>query len=308
MKIYVAGHQGLVGSAITRRIESETSHTLVSKSRSELDLFDTRAVSEFIGLEKPDAIIIAAAKVGGIGANAAYPVEFLTENLRIELSLLEAAHQHGVKRVVFLGSSCIYPKLASQPITEDALLTGSLEPTNEPYAIAKIAGVRLTQAYSSQYGRDWISLLPTNIYGPGDKYDPELSHVLPALIQKFHNAKISGLGEVELWGTGQPRREFLYSEDLADACIFLLENYHSPAPINVGVGRDISIKELADKIKQVVGFKGEIVWNSSKPDGTPRKVLDVSQLTKLGWVATTSLDDGLRLTYEDYLATLKLKK
>jgi GDP-L-fucose synthase len=276
----------------------------VSKSRSELNLFDSHAVSAFIGFEKPDAIIIAAAKVGGIGANAAYPVEFLAENLRIELNILEAAHEHGIERVVFLGSSCIYPKLAHQPITEDSLLTGPLETTNEPYAIAKIAGIRLTQAFSSQYGRDWISLLPTNIYGPGDRFDPELSHVLPALIQKFHHAKEQGLREVELWGTGEPRREFLYSEDLADACIFLLENYHSPEPINVGVGKDISISELAQKIKQVVGFDGEIIWDASKPDGTPRKVLDVSKLKNLGWVATTSLDDGLRLTYDNYLSTV----
>jgi GDP-L-fucose synthase len=304
MKIYVAGHRGLVGSALTRRIKSHTPHTLVSKSRSELNLFDSHAVSAFIGLEKPDAIIIAAAKVGGIGANAAYPVEFLAENLRIELNILEAAHEHGIERVVFLGSSCIYPKLAHQPITEDSLLTGPLETTNEPYAIAKIAGIRLTQAFSSQYGRDWISLLPTNIYGPGDRFDPELSHVLPALIQKFHHAKEQGLREVELWGTGEPRREFLYSEDLADACIFLLENYHSPEPINVGVGKDISISELAQKIKQVVGFDGEIIWDASKPDGTPRKVLDVSKLKNLGWVATTSLDDGLRLTYDNYLSTV----
>lgn len=301
----MAGHQGLVGSAIVRKIDLDTTHTWVAKSRSELNLFDSQAVSSFIGLEKPDAIIIAAAKVGGIGANSAFPVEFLTENLRIELNLLEAAHQNNVNRVVFLGSSCIYPKLADQPIAEDALLTGLLEPTNEPYAIAKIAGIKLAQAYSSQYGRDWISLMPTNIYGPGDKYDRDLSHVLPALIHKFHYAKNSGLGSVELWGTGEPKREFLYSDDLADACIFLLENYHSPEPINVGVGRDISIKELAEKIKRVVGFNGEIVWNSSKPDGTPRKILDVSRLTKLGWVATTSLDDGLRLTYQDYLSTLK---
>ena len=304
MKIYVAGHRGLVGSALTRRIKSHTPHTLVSKSRSELNLFDSHAVSAFIGFEKPDAIIIAAAKVGGIGANAAYPVEFLAENLRIELNILEAAHEHGIERVVFLGSSCIYPKLAHQPITEDSLLTGPLETTNEPYAIAKIAGIRLTQAFSSQYGRDWISLLPTNIYGPGDRFDPELSHVLPALIQKFHHAKEQGLREVELWGTGEPRREFLYSEDLADACIFLLENYHSPEPINVGVGKDISISELAQKIKQVVGFDGEIIWDASKPDGTPRKVLDVSKLKNLGWVATTSLDDGLRLTYDNYLSTV----
>ncbi|MFM1995363.1 MAG: hypothetical protein RLZZ610_880 [Actinomycetota bacterium] len=297
MRIYVAGHRGLVGSAIVRAIEPRSDHSWFGKTRSELDLLDRKAVFEFVSGEKPDAIIVAAAKVGGIHANNTYPVQFLSENLQIETNLMDAAHAAGIPRLLFLGSSCVYPKLAQQPIKEEYLLTGELEKTNEAYALAKISGLKLVQAYRTQYGHKWISAMPTNMYGPGDNFDLENSHVLPALIRKFHDAKTQGDSQVTLWGTGLPLREFLHSDDLASACLYLLENYNEDIAINVGTGKDISIKELADLIRGIVGFEGQIEWDSSKPDGTPRKLLDVSRITNLGWKAETELRDGLESTY-----------
>jgi GDP-L-fucose synthase len=300
VKIYVAGHRGLVGSAIVRAIESQGEHTWIGQSRSELDLLDRKAVFEYVAQEKPDAVVIAAAKVGGIHANDTYPVQFLTENLQIETNLTDAAHAAGIPRLLFLGSSCVYPKLAQQPIKEEYLLTGELEKTNEAYALAKISGLKLVQAYRNQYGHHWISAMPTNMYGPGDNFDPDNSHVLPALIRKFQDAKTRGDSTVSLWGSGTPLREFLHADDLASACLFLLENYDDEVAINVGVGQDVSIKELAELIQGVVGFEGEIEWDSSKPDGTPRKLLDVSRMTTLGWKPKISLEDGIRATYEWY--------
>ncbi len=300
MKIYVAGHRGLVGSAIVRAIEAEGNHTWIGKSRSELDLLDRKVVFEFLAKEKPDAIVIAAAKVGGIHANSTYPVEFLSENLQIETNLMDAAHAAEIPRLLFLGSSCVYPKLAQQPIKEEYLLTGELEKTNEAYALAKISGLKLVQAYRKQYGHKWISAMPTNMYGPGDNFDLENSHVLPALIRKFHDAKTQGQPTVSLWGTGSPKREFLHADDLGRACLFLLENYDDDVAINVGVGDELTIKELAGLIQAVVGFTGKIAWDSSRPDGTPRKLLDVSRISALGWKAQICLKDGLRSTYEWY--------
>jgi GDP-L-fucose synthase len=301
VKIYVAGHRGLVGSAIVRAIEASGNHNWTGKTRSELDLLDRKAVFDYLGSEKPEALIIAAAKVGGIYANNTFPVQFLTENLQIETNLMDAAHAAGIPRLLFLGSSCVYPKLALQPIKEEYLLTGELEKTNEAYALAKISGLKLVQAYRSQYGHDWISAMPTNMYGPGDNFDLESSHVLPALIRKFHDAKLSGSSSVHLWGTGTPRREFLHSDDLGRACLFLLENYNQDVAINIGFGEDISIKELAELIKIVVGFEGEVEWDPSKPDGTPRKLLDVSRATALGWKPLIPLESGIRSTYEWFL-------
>lgn len=298
MKIYVAGHRGLVGSAIVRAIEADGKHSWIGQSRTELDLLDRKAVFEYLANEKPDAVVIAAAKVGGIHANDTYPVEFLSENLQIETNLMDAAHDAGIPRLLFLGSSCVYPKLAQQPIKEEYLLTGELEKTNEAYALAKISGLKLVQAYRKQYGHKWISAMPTNMYGPGDNFDLENSHVLPALIRKFHDAKTQGSPSVSLWGTGSPKREFLHSDDLGRACLFLLENYDDDVAINVGVGEDIPIKELAELIQSTVGFSGAVEWDSSKPDGTPRKLLDVSRLTALGWNPQISLEDGIRSTYE----------
>jgi GDP-L-fucose synthase len=298
MKIYVAGHRGLVGSAIVRAIEADGKHSWIGQSRTELDLLDRKAVFEYLANEKPDAIIIAAAKVGGIHANDTYPVEFLSENLQIETNLMDASHAAGTTRLLFLGSSCVYPKLAQQPIKEEYLLTGELEKTNEAYALAKISGLKLVQAYRKQYGHKWISAMPTNMYGPGDNFDLENSHVLPALIRKFHDAKTQGSPSVSLWGTGSPKREFLHSDDLGRACLFLLENYDDDIAINVGVAEDIPIKELAELIQSTVGFNGEIEWDSSKPDGTPRKLLDVSRITALGWKPQIRLEDGIRSTYE----------
>ena len=298
MKIYVAGHRGLVGSAIVRAIESEGNHTWFGKSRSELDLLDRSAVFDYLAQEKPDAVIIAAAKVGGIQANDNYPVQFLTENLQIQSNLMDAAHAAAIPRLLFLGSSCVYPKMAPQPIKEEFLLTGELEKTNEAYALSKISGLKLVQAYRKQYGHNWISAMPTNIYGPGDNFDLENSHVLPALIRKFHDAKTQGSASVTLWGTGSPKREFLHSDDLGRACLFLLENYHDDVAINVGVGDDISISDLADLIQQIVGFEGDVLWDDTKPDGTPRKLLDVSRITALGWTSLIGLEDGIRSTYE----------
>ena len=298
MKIYVAGHRGLVGSAIVRAIEAEGKHTWLGRTRTELDLLDRKAVFEFLVQEMPDAVVIAAAKVGGILANDTYPVQFLTENLQIQSNLMDGAHAAKVEKLLFLGSSCVYPKLAQQPLKEEYLLTGELEKTNEAYALAKISGLKLIQAYRKQYGHKWISAMPTNMYGPGDNFDLENSHVLPALIRKFHDAKTEGKSSVTLWGTGSPRREFLYSDDLGRACAYLLENYDDEVAINVGVGEDIAIQDLAELIRGVVGFEGDIVWDNSKPDGTPRKLLDVSRIEALGWKAQISLEDGIGRTYE----------
>jgi GDP-L-fucose synthase len=300
LKIYVAGHRGLVGSAIVRAIEAGGKHSWIGRTRSELDLLDRKAVFEFLATEKPDAVVIAAAKVGGIHANNTYPVQFLTENLQIESNLMDGSHAAGIERLLFLGSSCVYPKMAQQPIKEEYLLTGELEKTNEAYALAKISGLKLVQAYRKQYGHSWISAMPTNMYGPGDNFDLENSHVLPALIRKFHDAKVQGNSSVTLWGTGSPKREFLHSDDLGRACVFLLEKYDDQVAINVGVGEDMSIKDLAELIRQVVGFEGSIDWDSSKPDGTPRKLLDVSRIKSLGWVPTVSLQEGLQTTYNWY--------
>jgi GDP-L-fucose synthase len=305
MKIYVAGHRGLVGSAIIRAVEAEGKHTWIGRTRSELDLLDRKAVFEFVASEKPDSIIIAAAKVGGIHANKTYPVEFLSENMQIETNLMDAAHAAGIDKLLFLGSSCVYPKLAQQPIKEEYLLTGELEKTNEAYALAKISGLKLVQAYRNQYGHQWVSAMPTNMYGPGDNFDLENSHVLPALIRKFDDAKNSGASSVTLWGSGSPRREFLHADDLGRACLYLLENYDDEVAINVGVGEDVSIKELAELIQKITGFEGNIEWDSSKPDGTPRKLLDVSRISALGWKAQISLEDGIRSTYEWYKANQK---
>jgi len=303
--IYIAGHRGLVGSAIVRAVEAEGKDTWIGKTRSELNLLDRKAVFEFVASEKPDAIIIAAAKVGGIHANNTYPVQFLSENMQIESNLMDAAHAAGIDKLLFLGSSCVYPKLAQQPIKEEYLLTGELEKTNEAYALAKISGLKLVQAYRNQYGIKWISAMPTNMYGPGDNFDLENSHVLPALLRKFDDAKNSGAASVTLWGSGAPRREFLHADDLGRACLYLLEHYNDDVAINVGVGEDISIKELAELIQRITGFEGKIEWDSSKPDGTPRKLLDVSRITNLGWKAQISLEDGIRSTYEWYKANKK---
>jgi GDP-L-fucose synthase len=298
MKIYVAGHRGLVGSAIIRAIDEECKHTWIGRTRNELDLLDRKAVFEFLAQEKPDAVVIAAGKVGGIHANDTYPVQFLTENLQIESNLMDGAHEAQIVGLLFLGSSCVYPKMAQKPIKEEYLLTGELEKTNEAYALAKISGLKLVQAYRKQYGHKWISAMPTNMYGPGDNFDLENSHVLPALIRKFHDAKTKGKASVTLWGTGSPMREFLHADDLGRACVYLLENYNDEIAINVGVGEDIAIKKLAELIKGIVGFQGDIVWDNTKPDGTPRKLLDVSRITALGWKPEISLEDGIRSTYE----------
>jgi len=300
MKIYVAGHRGLVGSAIGREIETQGEHTWIGKTRTELDLLNREAVFDFLATEKPDAVIIAAAKVGGIQANNTYPVQFLSENIQIETNLMDGAHAAGIAKLLFLGSSCVYPKLAQQPIKEEYLLTGELEKTNEAYALAKISGLKLVQAYRSQYGHKWISAMPTNMYGPGDNFDLDNSHVLPALIRKFDDAKNLGASSVKLWGSGAPKREFLHSDDLGSACLFLMENYDDDIAINVGVGEDISIRELAALIQEIVGFKGKIEWDSSKPDGTPRKLLDVSRIKALGWMPKTSLRSGIESTYTWY--------
>lgn len=301
MKIFVAGHKGLVGSAITNHIDTYGVHTWIGRTRNELDLLDKASVEKFLLEESPDAVILAAAKVGGIKANNDFPVEFLSENLQIQNNVINGAHLAGIDKLVFLGSSCIYPKLCPQPIKEEYLLTGLLEPTNEPYAIAKIAGLKLIQAYRKEFQKNWISIMPTNIYGPRDNFDLNSSHVFPALLRKFHDAKVKNSEVIELWGTGNPRREFLYSEDLADAVMFLIENYNSDTAINVGSGIDISISSLAQLIANMVGFHGEILWNTNMPDGTPRKVLDVSKINSLGWKSKISLDDGLKLTYDWFL-------
>ena len=300
-KIFVAGHRGLVGSALIRRFEAEGFGNLVKRDRSQLDLADEEAVRNFFAQEKPAVVVFAAAKVGGIKANSDFPVEFLLDNLRIQNNIIRAAHDSGVRKLLFLGSSCIYPKLAPQPIPESALLTGPLEPTNEAYAIAKIAGVRLCQAFSREYGANFISAMPTNLYGPNDNFDLQTSHVLAALLRKAYEAKKSGARELVVWGTGTPHREFLHVDDCASACLYLLEKYDSPEIINVGCGEDISIRELAELICDVVGFEGELSWDKTKPDGTPRKLLDVSKLRALGWTPTIPLRDGIARTYDWFL-------
>lgn len=300
-RIYVAGHRGLVGSAIWRYLQNRGTGELIGWTSAELDLRDREPVLAAIAEAKPDVVIMAAAKVGGILANSTFPVEFLQDNLRIQTNILEAANTANVPQLLFLGSSCIYPKLAPQPITESSLLTGPLEPTNDAYAIAKIAGVIAIQAYRREYGRHWISAMPTNLYGPGDNFGLENSHVLPAMITRFHEARETGAEHMELWGTGTPRREFLHVDDLAAAAVFLLENYDSPDPINVGVGRDLSIRELAELVASIVGYQGELTWDTSKPDGTPRKLLDVTRLHELGWSDTIALPDGIAATYEWFL-------
>ncbi len=297
----MAGHAGLVGSAITRQAAASGRYQTFGRTRAELDLLDRDAVFAFLKAERPDAVIVAAARVGGILANSSFPVEFLSENLRIMTNLLDGSHDADIQRVLFLGSSCIYPRMAPQPIREEFLLTGELEPTNEAYALAKISGVKLTQAYRREYQRRWISAMPTNLYGPGDNFDLNSSHVLPAMIRKFHDAKVESLPHVTLWGTGRPRREFLHVDDLASACLHLLENYDDEVPINIGFGEDVSILELAETVKQVVGFAGEIVWDTSKPDGTPRKLLDTSRLKSLGWSPTIPLNEGVKSTYGWFL-------
>jgi GDP-L-fucose synthase len=302
MRIYVAGHRGLVGSALVRAIEQNPDHTWIGKTRSELDLLARKAVFDFLAAEKPDAVIVAAAKVGGIMANSTYPVEFLSENLQIETNLIDGAHAANIDQLLFLGSSCIYPKLAPQPIKEEYLLSGPLESSNEPYALAKISGLKLVEAYRKQYHRIWVSAMPSNVYGPGDNFDENTSHVLPALIGKFHTAKKAGSKTVTVWGSGSPRREFLYSDDLASACLFLLETYNEDTHINVGTGTDLSIAELAKTIAEVVGFDGEIQFDNSKPDGTPRKLLDVSKLNALGWKSSIQLKDGIQKTYDWFLS------
>ena len=301
MKLFIAGSNGMVGGALVRRFQHEPGVTLMVRSRRELDLTNQGAVDAFFELERPDVAIIAAAKVGGIQANNTYPADFLIDNLAIAANSIQSAHRHGVKRLLFLGSSCIYPKHAPQPMPEECLLTGPLEPTNEAYAIAKIAGLKLCQHYRKQHGVLFHSAMPTNLYGPGDNYHLQNSHVMPALIRKFHEAKLAGKPEVVAWGTGSPRREFLHVDDLADACAFLLKLESPPDWINIGVGEDVSIKELTETVAEVVGFQGKVVWAASKPDGTPRKLMDVSKLTALGWKAKIGLREGVRLAYESFL-------
>jgi GDP-L-fucose synthase len=301
---FIAGHRGLVGSAIVRRLEALGFDNLVTRDHAELDLTDAAATAAFFDQVRPTYVFVAAAKVGGILANSTYPADFIRINLQIQTNVLCAAHAAGVDKLLFLGSSCIYPKHAPQPMKEEHLLTGPLEPTNTPYAIAKIAGLTMCESYNRQYGTRFIAAMPTNLYGPGDNFDPETSHVLPAMIRRLHEAKLTGAPSVTMWGSGEPRREFLYVDDLADACVFLMENFEpgdGPVFANVGVGEDITIAELATTVARVVGYGGEIRWDTSKPDGTPRKLLDVSVLTNLGWKANTVLEDGIRTTYAAYL-------
>lgn len=300
-KIYVAGHKGMVGSAIFRRLQREGFQHLVVADSRQLDLRRQTEVEMFFERERPEYVFLAAAKVGGILANDRYRAEFLYDNLMIEANVIHAAYRYGVKKLLFLGSSCIYPKLAPQPLAETALLSGPLEPTNEPYAIAKIAGIKLCDAYRAQYACNFISAMPTNLYGPNDNYHPENSHVLPALVRKFHEARVKGASQVTLWGTGTPLREFLYVDDLADACLFLMERFDEPGPINVGVGKDISIRDLAVLVSRIVGYAGDVAWDETKPDGTPRKLMDTGRLASLGWVARTPLEDGIRMAYRDFL-------
>lgn len=300
-KIYIAGHKGLVGSAIVRALEKNGFSNLIYKTSKEVDLRNQAAVDSFFSKERPKFVFLVAGKVGGIVANNTYRAEFLYDNLMIVSNVIHASHKYGVAKLLFTGSSCIYPKMAPQPIKEEYLLTGSLEHTNEPYAIAKIAGIKLCETYREQYGANFISLMPTNMYGRNDNFHPENSHVLPALIRRFHEAKVAGNKEVVIWGSGSPKREFLYSDDLAEACLFLMENYNEKAIVNVGSGEDISIKELAQIIKGVTQYQGDLVFDTSKPDGTPRKLMDVSKIHKLGWHHTTTLEEGIKVAYEDFL-------
>lgn len=300
-KIYVAGHRGLVGSAIVRKLEEKGYTNLVYRTSKELDLRDKMAVDNFFAEEKPEFVFLAAAKVGGIVANNEYPADFIRDNLLIQTNIIDAAYRNDVKKLLFLGSTCIYPKMAPQPLKEEYLLTGELEPTNDAYAIAKIAGIKMCQSYNRQYGTEYISVMPTNLYGENDNFDLHTSHVLPALIRKFHEAKESNAPFVEVWGTGTPKREFLYSDDLADACVFLINNYSGNEIVNIGVGEDLPIKELAEKIKDVIGYEGEIQFDTTKPDGTPRKLVDVTKLNSLGWKAATSLEEGLKKAYQWFL-------
>lgn len=298
-KIYIAGHRGMVGSAIMRKLQSEGFENIITRVSSELDLRNQVAVNDFFTKEKPDYIFLAAAKVGGIHANNSFRAEFIYDNLMIEANIIHAAYQHLVKKLMFLGSSCIYPKFAPQPLREESLLTGTLEQTNEPYAIAKITGIKLCEAYRAQYGCNFISAMPTNMYGPNDNYDLNNGHVLPALVRKMIVAKQTNAANVVIWGSGTPRREFLYSDDLADACYFLMQNYNEPGFLNVGTGEDITIRDLALLIKDIVGYRGEIIQDTSKPDGTPRKLMDVSKLNALGWKASISLEEGIKKIYEE---------
>jgi GDP-L-fucose synthase len=301
LKIFVAGHRGMVGSAIVRRLERDGFTRILTRTRSELDLRDRAVVRGFFETERPDIVVDAAARVGGIVANSERPVEFLLENLAIQNNVIEAAADFGAQKLLFLGSSCIYPKLAPQPICEDALLTGPLEPTNDAYAIAKIAGIKLCQAYAKQYGKSFLSAMPTNLYGPRDNFDLHTSHVLPALIRKVHEAKKTGIDHVVVWGSGTPRREFLHADDLADACLFLLRNHESSEIVNIGCGEDLTIRELAETVCRVVGFQGELVFDTSKPDGTPRKLLDIGRIRAMGWSPKIPLDAGIKEAYDWFL-------
>src|SRR5690242_19136683 len=302
--VYVAGHRGMVGSALVRRLAREDVE-LLTVGRREVDLRDQKAVFDWFAGKKPQVVFLAAAKVGGIVANDTLRAEFLYDNLAIATNIIQAAHINATAKLMFLGSSCIYPKMAPQPIKEESMLTGPLEPTNEPYAVAKIAGIKMVEAYRTQYGCNYINVMPTNLYGPGDNYHPEFSHVVAALIRRFHEAKVAGTADVVVWGTGTPRREFLYVDDLADACIHLMKNYSQAELINIGTGEDITIAEFARVVAATVGYTGEISFDTSRPDGTPRKLLDVSRLAKLGWRATTSLQDGIRLAYQAFLSEQK---
>ena len=303
-RVFVAGHRGMVGGALVRRLAGEGVE-LLTVSRNEVDLRNQAQVADWFAKKRPQAVFLAAAKVGGIVANNTLRAEFIYDNLILATNVIHAAHQNGVEKLMFLGSSCIYPKLAPQPLREDSMLTGPLEPTNEPYAIAKIAGIKMVEAYRSQYGSDFINVMPTNLYGPGDNYHPEYSHVVAALIRRFHEAKVSGASDVMVWGTGTPRREFLYVDDLADACIHLMKTYSNDELVNIGTGEDITIAEFARVVAGVVGYTGTISYDSSRPDGTPQKLLDVSRLAKLGWRARTSLHDGIKLAYQAYLNKTK---
>ena len=307
-KIYVAGHRGMVGSAIVRKLQVLGYTNLVLKTSAELDLRDQAKVAAFFAAEKPDFVFLAAAKVGGIVANNTYRADFLYENLAIQNNIIHSSFVNKVKKLMFLGSSCIYPKLAPQPLKEAYLLSGYLEETNEPYAIAKIAGIKMCEAYRAQYGCDFISVMPTNLYGPNDNYDLENSHVLPAMIRKFHEAKERGDASMTLWGTGAPMREFLHADDLAEACIYLMETYSDAELVNIGTGIDVTIKELADTVKEIVGFEGSIQWDTSRPDGTPRKLMDVSKLHSLGWKHKIELKDGIALAYQDFLTNVNIRK
>jgi GDP-L-fucose synthase len=300
-KIYIAGHRGMVGSAITRKLQSEGFTNFVTRTSAELDLRDQHAVAAFFAQEKPEYVFLAAAKVGGIVANNTYRAEFLYDNLQIQNNIINSAHLNNVKKLMFLGSSCIYPKLAPQPLHEDALLTGLLEPTNEPYAIAKIAGIKMCDAYRAQYGCDYISVMPTNLYGYNDNYHPQNSHVLPALIRRFHEAKEQNAPSVTIWGSGSPLREFLFADDLAEACYYLMQNFSEAGFINIGSGKEITIKDLALLIKGIVGYEGELAFDATKPDGTPRKLMDVSKLAALGWTYKTELEEGIKLAYHDFM-------